>query len=619
MSRSYGDGSSEEPVSAVTAAQLTRLAEHGFWGAGASVSQEAADLGEALVATLQGTAPQSLLTPELQQLTDSVLRCATVGFPWIVAQDGVRLAAHTIKLNTTEPRPLVIVPAGWTPVGWPLFEYAHLTLALRGYHVLAYTPRGIGLTFPLPNGGYVDGPFTSGGTIDVGGPLDWCDGSSVIDYAIEYFAPSRIGFLGESYGSGIAQLVAARDERVDAVVALSTWGNLATSLYHHGTRHLQAVTTLLGLTGGPVERKFDPETQQILADFAANQNLDEVVAWGTERAPESCVEATNTRGVPTFVSNTWHEGLFPVNQVLTTFNQLTVPKRLNLWIGDHAVPEGPGLTGPLTGPTGPNLAMAEAYAWLDHHLLDVSNEVPGWPEVNNQVMFSYLTQPAPDPGSGENVVVTPARREPRPSWDEVTVSTEQWFLAEAGSGRRDGSLGADPEPGWTRDFTAGELTDATAMDAIVATGQAEWNGNPKVYETEKFDRQLLAVWSTGPLSAGANQDTARRIRGIPRVRLTVRSSAASATLVAYLFDVADDGTARIVTHEPYTLPELVPDQDVTVTWELQATAYDVPANHRLALVVNSRDRLYSHASVEGSTTTISSRQGAESFLELPLG
>lgn len=605
---------------AVTRAQLKQVADNGIWGVGAGVNREAADLGEALVATLQGTATRSLLTPELQELTDRVLRSATVGFPWIEAADKVRLAAHTIKLKTTEPRPLVIVPAGWTPVGWPLFEYAYLCLALRGYHVLAYTPRGIGLTLPVAGGGFVDGPFTSGGTIDVGGPKDWADGTSVIDYAVRHFAPSRIGFLGESYGSGIAQLVAAHDDRVDAVVALSTWGNLATSLYHNDTRHMKAVEVLLSLTGGPVERKFDEETQRKLADFAANRNIEQVVAWGTERAPEAYVEATNHRGVPTFFSNTWHEGLFPVNQVLTTFNQLTVPKRLNLWIGDHAVPEGPGLTGPLDGPAGPNLAMAEAYAWLDHHLLGAANDVPTWPEVSSQVMFTYKTQP--DPGSGNDSVVTPAVREPRRTWEEVTTSTERWYLADtATGGDQDGLLGSRPASGWSREFAAGGLTDATAMDGIVQTGKAEWNGNPKSYATRAFDRKQLAVWATGPLSADADADpkAARRIRGLPHVRLTVRSSAASTTLVAYLFDVAADSTARIITHEPYTLSDLVSDQDVTITWDLQAAAYDVPAGHRLALVVNSRDQLYSHASVEGSTTTIGSPPGDESYLHLPLG
>ncbi|WP_329112580.1 alpha/beta fold hydrolase [Streptomyces sp. NBC_01353] len=135
-------------------------------------------------------------------------------------------------------------------------------LARKGYHVLAYMPRGLGLPFL---------PSTSGGFIDVGGPCDWADGSTVIDYAVDHLAPSTIGFFGESYGSGISQLVAAHDERVDAVVALSTWGNLGTSLYDHHTRHVKAVEALLGLTGGPVEDKFDEENRRILADFQADR------------------------------------------------------------------------------------------------------------------------------------------------------------------------------------------------------------------------------------------------------------------------------------------------------------------------------------------------------------
>ncbi|MFJ7588396.1 CocE/NonD family hydrolase C-terminal non-catalytic domain-containing protein [Streptomyces sp. NPDC097617] len=261
--------------------------------------------------------------------------------------------------------------------------------------------------------------------------------------------------------------------------------------------------------------------------------------------------------------------------------------------------------------------MAEAYAWLDHHLRGVENEVPTWTEVNNQVMFTYETAPAP--GGGPNTVVVPARREPRQTWEEVTTSTERWFLADAAFGSRDGSLTTDPADGWSRAFTAGALTDATAMDGIVQTGKAEWSGNPKVYEIEKFDRQALAVWATAPLSADAGQDAGRRIRGIPTVHLSVRSSAASTTLAAYLFDIAEDNTARIITHEPYTLSELVPDQDVTITWKLQAAAYDVPAGHRVALVINSKDQLYSDATVDGSTTTVTSPAGQPSRLELPLG
>ncbi|MEU7602285.1 CocE/NonD family hydrolase C-terminal non-catalytic domain-containing protein [Streptomyces sp. NPDC041003] len=151
------------------------------------------------------------------------------------------------------------------------------------------------------------------------------------------------------------------------------------------------------------------------------------------------------------------------------------------------------------------------------------------------------------------------------------------------------------------------------MDAIITTGQAERNGNPKAYSTGKFDRRHLDVWTSGPLQG------ARRIRGVPELTLTVRSSAAAATLVAYLFDVGADDTARIITHEPLTLPELSPGENRRATWKLRAAGYDLAPDHRLMLVVNSKDRLYSDASTEHSITTITSGDDTAAHLVLPLG
>ncbi|MEU6896153.1 alpha/beta fold hydrolase [Streptomyces sp. NPDC046557] len=616
MSHPHNDGVNADGVNAFTAAQLSRIAQHGIYTSPTSLDPAAAHVAEALVATLDGTAEQPVLPPDLQKLTEQVRQKAIIGFPRITAEDGVRLSAHTIKLKGDEPRPVVIVPSGWTPFGWALFEYTYLQLAIRGYHVLAYTPRGIGLTMRVPGKGYVDGPFTSEGTIDVAGPHDWTDGSTVIDYAEQHFEPSRIAFLGESYGSGISQLVAAHDEkgRVDAVVALSTWGDLAASLYQHETRHLAAVTALINFTGGPVERKFDEETQRILTDFQAGRNLDTVVKWGKRRAPSSYADKTNARAVPTFFSNTWHETLFPANQVIEHFNALTVPKHLNLWIGDHAAPEGAGLTIPFSGPNQP---VEEAFAWLDHHVLGIDNAVPTWSAVSSQIMFTYETRT--DPQTGNIEIVTPAARESSRSWEDVTTSTERWYLTATASDDRDGGLGTAPETGWQREFTAGQPTEAIAADAVITSGQAEWNGNPKAYVTEKFDRQNLAVWTSDPIPTDGRGGAARRIRGICELTLTVRNTAPSTTLVAYLFDLGPDSMARIITHEPLTLTDLTPDRDHRATWKLQAAGYDLPQDHRLMLVVTSKDPLYSDASVDGSTTRISSPDGSAAFLTLPLG
>ncbi|MFB6891445.1 CocE/NonD family hydrolase [Kitasatospora sp. NPDC056327] len=597
-----------EPIVSVTDATLTDIADNGIWrGASLDISPSVLAVARALLAALQGTAPAAELPAELRELLDAVRQRAGAAIQRVPVADGVSLSAFTIRQNSPEPRPVVIVPSGWNPYGWLPFLAGYLSLAARGYHVLAYTPRGMGRPGEF---------YSSDGFIGVAGPDDRADGSRMIDHAEGLFSPEKVGFLGLSYGSGISQLVAAHDEdnRVAAVAALSTWGNLATSLYDNGTRHTEAVELLIAFTGaekGKEHEKFDAETWRILEDFRAGRNLEDVVAWGTDRSPEAHVGRTNGHGTPTFYSNTWHETLFPAGEAIATFEKLTVPKHLNLWIGDHGAPEGAGITGVVTGNPFPGLLtpMREAYAWLDHHLLGKANEVPDWPVVSSQVMFTYETVPAL---IGRRITV-PARREPLDSWTGATTGTEAWYLGGT-DGNGGGTLSDKPATDWTRDLLAGRETTATAVDKIMETGQKEWSGNPKPYAPSGFAPDRVLLWSTEELSDG------RRIRGSATVRLGVRvADGDAATLVAYLFDVAPDGSARIITHEPLTVTGLTPGTARTVRWTLQPTAYDLPADHRLALAVNTRDQLYAFTGTVDGTTTITSLHGEEAVLELPLG
>ncbi|MGQ4618753.1 alpha/beta fold hydrolase [Nocardia sp. R7R-8] len=596
---SHGD-----PIVGTTSEQLARIAVEGPWDAQGQVRVEAVRFASNLVSAVRQRGGKGLVPDDVAELVSRALNVAVPTFPRIEGAGGVGLSAHLLRQTTSRPCPLVVFPAGWTPVGWPLFEYAYLTLAWKGYHVLAYSPRGIGWS-AAPG---TESPWfgTSEGTVDVAGPWDRADGEKVLDFAIDALDPSGIAFMGESYGSGISQLVAAHDERVDVVVALSTWGNLATSWYHNGTRHLKAVEALVALTGGA--DRFDDGALEILAKFAEGADMDPVVEWGTERAPEHYVG----RDIPTFFSNTWHDGLFPVNQVLETFEKLPRPKRLNMWIGDHAAPEGPGLIAPPMPGAGPNKPLREAYAWLDHYLKDEDNGVDAWPEISNQVMFTYVTTPGS--GNRRNVIVEPARREEKTSWADVTTDTEVLTLTDEREGG-DGALTPDRTAGWQRSFTVGDEPEVVAMDTLMTTGQGEWSGNPTIYRAGEIDRGRALVWSTGPLLA-ARGGVARQIRGIPRVHVTVDSSDESATVIAYLLDVDENGSARIITHEPKTIESGLP---ATISWELQAAAYDLPDGNRLMLVFDGMDPRYSSADKAGSTITISAPRGVPSWLELPLG
>ncbi|QVI20368.1 hypothetical protein KHQ06_29945 [Nocardia tengchongensis] len=156
-----------EPVQNVTNETLESIAANGMWADGLTFTPEVVQVARALLAALRGVAPAGVLPPELQEVVDTVRGGATVEITQIPGADGVLLSALTVKLNGAEPRPAVVVPAGWSPLGWLPFVWTYLTLAVQGYHVLAYTPRGLGTPGEVT---------TSQGFIDVAGEKDRATG-----------------------------------------------------------------------------------------------------------------------------------------------------------------------------------------------------------------------------------------------------------------------------------------------------------------------------------------------------------------------------------------------------------------------------------------------------------
>ncbi|MFE1350168.1 alpha/beta hydrolase family protein, partial [Streptomyces sp. NPDC058757] len=193
------DGSSEEfpgfpgAERALTEADADRVAADGLWASGGTVHPEAVRFGRTVLTALladDDTARDALPAGPAARVA-RVRGLALPGHHRIETTDGLRLSAFSLRQLAPGPHPLVVVPSGWTPFGWGLFPGVYLDLALRGYHVLAYTPRGLGIPGL---------PTTSEGHVDVAGPYDVADGSTVVDFGIERFAPAVTGFLGVSYG-----------------------------------------------------------------------------------------------------------------------------------------------------------------------------------------------------------------------------------------------------------------------------------------------------------------------------------------------------------------------------------------------------------------------------------
>ena len=98
------------------------------------------------------------------------------------------------------------------------------SLARAGFAVLTWSARGFGASTGQIA---LDSPDYE--VKDVEGLVSWLAAQPRV--LLDHPGDPRVGIAGDSYGGGIALLAAAYDHRIDAVVAQSTWNNLATALF----------------------------------------------------------------------------------------------------------------------------------------------------------------------------------------------------------------------------------------------------------------------------------------------------------------------------------------------------------------------------------------------------
>ena len=114
------------------------------------------------------------------------------------------------------------------------------------------------------------------------------------------------------------------------------------------------------------------------------------------------------------------------------------------------------------------------------------------------------------------------------------------------------------------------------------------------------------------------QTAAQQIRGTAELHTTVTPTKESGTLVAYLYDVGPLGLGKLVSNAPYTFHGLTPGKPFGLDLDLYSTAYDVPAGHRLALVVDTVDPLYIEHNPSGAQLTFSSPSDDPSYVSVPV-
>ncbi|HEY9336212.1 MAG TPA: alpha/beta fold hydrolase [Kribbella sp.] len=464
------------------------------------------------------------------------------------------------------PFPLVVMPSSW---GVPNVEYVGqgAKLATAGFQVISYSSRGF---------------WDTGGGIDIAGPPTVADVSKVIDWADQHTPADteRVAAVGISYGAGTSLLAAAQDPRITAVGALSGWADLIRSLNPNETVSLQAVAGLLALgnvTGRPGPEMASLQTKFVTGDF--DGAIGEAKQLAPVRSAATVVDQINARRPAVFLANAFEDSIFPPTQYTDFFTALTGPKRLLLAHGDHATPEASGAVGL------PNETWSELAGWLRHYLTGTDNgadtEAPVQLKSQRGVWRGY------------------------PSWSAVGQERTS-YLTKAGV------LQAKESTGWSRTIGAGVPTVADSGVALLSGALQGLLSIPTGVVTPLVDRTFAGGWS------GPAFDRPTVVNGSPKAHLTVKPSAASTSLFAYLYDVDALGVGSLISQKPYTLRGATPGKAVPLDVGLEATSWEVPAGHHLVLVVDTVDPRYLGRSVLGSTVTFSSPVGDPSWISVPM-
>jgi putative CocE/NonD family hydrolase len=504
-----------------------------------------------------------------QPTTAAAAAPATTGWRFLAVpgHDGQPLRANLIAPAGTGPHPAIVFISSWGLNDAQYLAQAG-TLAGAGYVVLSYTTRGF---------------WGSAGRIDTAGPADIADVSAVLDWlaANTTADPARIGVGGVSYGAGIGLIAAAHDNRIRAVTALSAWTDLVESLYGGQTRRPQAVW-LLHLTAQLLGRPSD-EFNRIVDDYFADRDIPAIQRWGRIRSASSYLDRLNANAPAVLIANAYGDSLFPPNQLVDLYGALTGPKRLELSPGDHVIPEVTGLVGL------PNHVWTSVRRWFDAHLAGTGTPITDGPVVLRVRNGGAAVESYPD-------------------WAAVTGSTTRYHLNDVPFYDRTGRLAGPSAKAWCETFWSTGDTVANGGVALLTNGLEALTGTPPTAWLPAVSRLRAAVWQTEPLAGGA------AVRGVPRLRLAVRPAAGTGTVVAYLYDLDPGGTGRLITHAPVSWRGVAAGAAVPLDLALPATAWEVPAGHRLALVVDTRDPLYLHANPPGAGVTITDG----SWVDVPL-
>ncbi len=470
--------------------------------------------------------------------------------------------------------------------------------AQRGYVSLVYSGLGFGRSGCLVS---LDDPDIDGAAasqlVDFLGGKRAADDGTTADF-ITRDAPGdpRVGMIGGSYGGAVQLATAAVDRRLDALVPMITWNDLAYSLSPNNAAGSTGVPGvfkwqwtngfyLIGEGQPLLEPSLDPSRINSLAclhfvteacrtvhtlnsgSYPADRTA-ELLAFAHRVSPTSYLHRVRT---PTLLVQGQADTLFNLNEATATYRTLKAqgtPVKM-IW-------QSWGHSGGLTGPAAGELDLSRGnletsyvgrrvLAWFDRHLR-------GRTHVDTGPAFAYHRDWITDP---DRAYATASRL---PATGRTLYLSGDGRLVDR---RGEVTAGSRRYTNWLTPTSHSE-SSLSGLIGLPDMPPRDTKGTYLDWTSEPLKRPLDVV--------GAPRATLKVVS--PEAQRTQNSADAADKLVLFakLYDVAPDGTHTLVRR--LVAPVRVPDVTKSFTVTLPGIVHRYQAGHRLRFVIAASDDAY---------------------------